>query len=142
MLMKRTMRIGVLSVAAVGLLLSASPSSADVFPPSKFPLTSYARCDIAGERVNLSMSYRVAAKDSSRREIGKVYVSGPLTDGVVRARATDAVSGATRTASSKGTYRGFSANADFQAHGVSAGSVVAVRISTDAGSCAASMSAK
>lgn len=140
--MKRAMRVGVLSAAASALVLSVAPASADVFPPSKFPLTGYARCDIAGERVNLSMSYRVAVKDSLRRELGKVYVSGPLTDGVVRARATDGVSGASRAAVSKGTYRGFSANADFQAYGVSAGSVVVVRVSTANGSCSASMPAK
>lgn len=140
--MEKLMRLAVAAPLVAAVALTAAPASADVFPPSKFPLTAYARCDIAGERVNLSMSYRVDKEDSSRREVGTVYVSGPLTDGKVRAALTDAVSGEVEKASSKGTYRDFAARVNFRAHEVAAGSVADVTVRTTNGSCSASMTAK
>ena len=135
-------RAATAAAAVFGLVLVAAPASADVFPPSKFPLTAYASCVIDGDRVNLSMSYRLAKGDASRREVGRVYVSGTLTDGKVKATLTDAVSGAAKRASSKGTYRDFSANVNFRAHEVAPGSVARVTVKTTQGSCSASLTAK
>lgn len=140
------MRAKVLSAAALAgaaaLVISAVPASADMFPPSKFPLTSYSMCTIDGDRVSLSMSYRVSKKDSSMREVDKVYLSGPLVNASVSGKLVDARSGKKIRGKQTAVYRGFSTQVAFNTAQVSPGSIAKVKVRTAAGSCTATLRAE
>lgn len=127
--------LSVVSGAVLASSLVVPAASADVFPPNPFPLTGYGSCRIDGETVSMSVSYREGKKDSSVREVDKVYLSGPLTDARVRGVLKDAVSGKKTKGKQAEVYRGFSTNVRFGVAQAAPGSTIKVVVRTDAGSC-------